>query len=154
MKVLFSEGHVSRVMLVRVLPGGDIIEGIEKACNDKKIRCGAITSCIGSLQKASLLVTVPLNNKIGAGYSEPRSIDGPLELISGQGTIGEDDGAVFVHIHGLVSDKDGNVYGGHLIKGENLVLITAEIMISAVEGIQMRKVYNSEVDMKILNMSW
>jgi len=68
--------------------------------------------CIGSLQKASLLVTVPLNNKIGAGYSEPRSIDGPLELISGHGAIGEDDGAVFVHIHGLVSDKDGNVYGG------------------------------------------
>jgi len=40
-----------------------------------------------------------------------------------------------------------------LIKGENLVLITSEIMIGAVEGIQMRRVYDSEVDMKILNMS-
>jgi len=153
MKALFSEGRVSRAVLVKVLPGSDIIEGIEKACHDMDIKCGAITSCIGSLQRTSLLVAVPLNNKVGAGYSEPRNLNGPLELISGQGTIGEDEGTAFVHIHGMVSDKDGNVYGGHLIKGENPVLITCEIMISPVDGIQMVRTYDPEVDMKVFTIS-
>jgi len=153
MKAIFSEGRVSRAVLVKVLPGNDIIEGIEKACHDMDIKCGAITSCIGSLQRTSLLVVAPLNNKVGAGYGEPRNLNGPLELICGQGTIGEDEETNLIHIHGVVSDKDGNVYGGHLIKGENPVLITCEIMIIPVEGIQIKRTYDPEVDMKIFTVS-
>ena len=138
------------MFMIRVLPGSDIIEGIEKVCQNMGVRSGAITCCIGSLQRASLLIAVPMNNKIGAGYSDPKVLDGPLELLSSQGTIGQEEGGgIFIHLHGVVSNKDGNVYGGHLIKGKNPVLITCEMMVSQIEGINMIRAYDPEVDMKV-----
>ena len=151
MKVIFSKGHLSKVVIIRVLPGCDIIEAVEDVCNRLDVRTGSISCCIGSLKKASFVVLVPLKNKIGAGYSEKNIIDGPLEFCSAQGMIGqEEDGKLFVHMHGLLSDKHGNIHGGHLIKGENPVLITCEMMINQVEGIRMSRTYDPEVDMKVL----
>ena len=120
-------------------------------CKRLDIKTGAITSCIGSLQRASLLIAVPLENKIGAGYGNPMDFDGPLEFLAGQGTIGqEEEGDLFIHMHGVLSDKDGNVHGGHLIKGKNPVLLTCEIMISHVEDVRMIRTYDPEIEMKVL----
>ncbi|MBW1692153.1 MAG: DNA-binding protein [Deltaproteobacteria bacterium] len=115
MGITFSEGHLSKAVTIRVLPGSDVIEGIEEACQNLGIKSGAIISCIGSLQRASVLVA-----------------EGPLELLSGQGTIGrEEEGEIItVHIHGVVSDKEGHLHGGHLVRGENPVLITCEVMVA------------------------
>ena len=151
MGLSFSQGHLSRAVIIRIEPGSDIIESIEDVCRQLDIKSGVITCCIGSLQKASFLIAVPLENKIGAGYSDPKILDGPLEFLCGQGMIGkEESGEYFIHLHGLVSDKDGNVHGGHLIKGKNPVLITCEIMISLIEGMEMIRTYDSKVDMKVL----
>jgi uncharacterized protein len=150
MGTIFSEGKLNKAVIIRVLPGSDIIEGIEEACQALDIKSGAISSCIGSLQKASFLIAVPLKNRLGAGYSDPINLDGPLELLSAQGTIGqEQNGDLFIHMHGLLSDQNGNVHGGHLIKGENSVLITCEIMISQVEGVKMVRTYDPDVDMEV-----
>jgi len=154
MGVKYAAGNLSKVAMLRILPGSDIIEGIEDTCRDLQINSGAIACCIGSLQRASFLIAVPLNNKIGAGYSEPKTVDGPLEFLSAQGMIGEEeDGGIFVHLHGVLSDGDGEVCGGHLIKGENPVLITCEIMISAVEGVRIKRRYDPETEMKLLTPS-
>ncbi len=150
MGTIFSEGKLNKLVMIRVLPGSDIIEGIEEACRALDIQSGAISSCIGSLQKASFLIAVPLKTKVGEGYSDPINLDGPLELLSAQGTIGrEQNGHLFIHMHGLLSDQDGNVHGGHLIKGENPVLITCEIMISQVKGVKMVRTYDPDVDMEV-----
>jgi predicted DNA-binding protein with PD1-like motif len=150
-RVRFLEGtSSSRAVIVRVLPGLDVIEGITEVCERLGITSGAITSCIGSLQRASLMIAVPLDNKVGAGYSEPITLEGPLELLSGQGTIGqEEEGEITIHMHGVMSDKEGHVHGGHLVKGENPVLITCEVMVSQIEGIRIAKGYDQEVDMHL-----
>lgn len=146
-----SEGHLSKAVMVRIERGFDIIEGIENVCRQFDIKSGVITCCIGSLKTFSYCIVVPLENKFGAGYSDPKILDGPLEFLSGQGMIGkEESGEYFIHLHGLVSDKDGNVHGGHLIKGENPVLITCEIMISQITGVKMIRTYDPKVDMKVL----
>ncbi len=94
------------------------------------------------------MIAVPLENKIGAGYSNPMDFDGPLEFLAGQGTIGqEEEGDLFIHMHCVLSDKDGNVHGGHLIKGKNPVLATCEIMISHVEDVRMIRTYDPEIEM-------
>lgn len=150
MGISFSEGHLSKVGMIRVIPGSDVIEGIEEACRKLGLRAGAIISCIGSLQRAKLMIAVPLDNKIGAGYSKPVELEGPLELISGQGTIGQgQEGETTVHMHGVVSDKRGNLHGGHFVGGENPVLITCEIMIAQIDGIRIAKSYDPEVGMEI-----
>jgi hypothetical protein len=88
---------------------------------------------------------------MGAGYGDPVVKEGPLELISAQGTIGLDvDANLLVHMHASLGDGLGNVYGGHLIKGKCPILITGEIMITFLEGIRAVQRYDQETDMKLL----
>jgi predicted DNA-binding protein with PD1-like motif len=150
-KIKLLEGTLSsRAAIIRVLPGFDVIEGIEEACRKLGITSGAIISCIGSLQRASVMIAVPLNNKVGAGYSEPIKLEGPLELLSGQGTIGrEEEGNISIHMHVVISDKEGHLHGGHLVKGQNPVLITCEVMLARIEGIRIVRGYDPEIDMQV-----
>jgi predicted DNA-binding protein with PD1-like motif len=150
--ILFSQGGLSRVSLIRILPGADIIESLEEACAHLSIKSGFISSCIGSLKSASFFTVVPLENKMGAGYSTPITLEGPLELLSAQGTIGQDEKAnPFIHLHSLVVDQEGRVHGGHFIKGENPALITCEIMISQVDGAGWLRAHDQKVDMDVFS---
>jgi predicted DNA-binding protein with PD1-like motif len=81
MRISSSKGHLSGIVMIKVVPGSDVIEGIEEACRKFDIKAGAIISCIGSLQRASVMIAVPSNNKVGAGYSEPINLEGPLEIL-------------------------------------------------------------------------
>ncbi|OGP62483.1 MAG: hypothetical protein A2V65_12340 [Deltaproteobacteria bacterium RBG_13_49_15] len=150
-KATYQQGSHSKPVMIRLHPGSDIIEGISGVCKNLKIRSGSITACIGSLQRASFFSVVPMKNKMGGGYSEPISMEGPLELISAQGSIGIDDNEnLFIHVHGVFSDSRGNAHGGHLIKGECPVLITCEIMMHQLEGLRILHQYDPEVEMKLL----
>jgi uncharacterized protein len=151
MDVNFAQGHLSKAVMIRIEPGFDLIEGIEKVCRRIEIESGVITCCIGSLQRVAYLLPVPLENRFGSGYGDPNILEGPLELLSGQGMIGkEENGEYFIHLHGVVSDKDRNINGGHFIKGQTTVLITCEIMVSQIQGMKMIRAYDPTVDMKVL----
>lgn len=151
MRATFASGTFSNPVMIRVLPGHDLIEGIEDVCNHLRVTSGAITCCIGSLQKASLMFLVPSQNKVGAAYNDPQTIPGPLQIASAQGVIGQDQGAVFIHMHGLLVDKTGKVHGGHLIKGETPVLITSDIVLLGVEGAQLRRAYDPQTGFTLLS---
>ncbi|MEW5910103.1 MAG: PPC domain-containing DNA-binding protein, partial [Thermodesulfobacteriota bacterium] len=128
-KATYRQGSHSKPVVIRLHPGTDIIEGISEVCKELNIQSGSITTCIGSLQRASFFSVVPMENKLGGGYSRPISIQSPLEIISAQGSIGTDENDnLFIHIHGVLNDSNGNAHGGHLIKGECPVLITSEIL--------------------------
>jgi uncharacterized protein len=151
LRMVFATGRLSKAVLIRVLPGSDLLEGIEQACKETGIRAGMVVSCIGSLQKASFLFVVPAQNKVGAQYGDPLILEGPLEFLGAQGTVGlEDSGNVFVHLHGLASDKNGTVHGGHLVKGECPVLITCEVGIAPVEGVRLVRRMDPEVGWRVL----
>ena len=98
MRARFASGTFSNAVMIRVLPGQDLIEGIEDVCNHLGITGGSITCCIGSLQRASLMFLVPSQTKVGAAYNDPQTIPGPLQIVSAQGVIGQDQGAVFIHM--------------------------------------------------------
>jgi predicted DNA-binding protein with PD1-like motif len=151
LRMVFATGRLSKALMIRVLPGSDLLEGIEQACKETGIRAGMVVSCIGSLQKASFLFVVPAQNKVGAQYGDPLILEGPLEFLGAQGTVGlEDSGNVFVHLHGLASDKNGTVHGGHLVKGECPVLITCEVGIAPVEGVRLVRRMDPEVGWRVL----
>jgi predicted DNA-binding protein with PD1-like motif len=151
LRVVFSAGRLSKAVIIRVLPGSDLIEAIEQACKETGIQAGIVVSCIGTLQRASFLVVVPVQNKVGAKYGDPLILEGPLEFLGAQGTVGlEESGDIFVHLHGLASDKDGIVHGGHLVKGQCPVLITCEVSVTQVEGVSLVRRMDPEVDMKVL----
>jgi predicted DNA-binding protein with PD1-like motif len=151
MGIQFVQAAPAKVVVIRLSPGTDILGGIQAVCKELHMKSGSIVSCIGSLQRASFMVAVPLENEIGAGYSDPVHVEGPLELLAGQGSIGRDkDGGIFIHLHAVVSDKGGMPHGGHLLKGLNPVLITAEITIVRAEEVKMQRSYDPEVKMDLL----
>jgi predicted DNA-binding protein with PD1-like motif len=137
--------------MIRVLPGNDLVMGIEEACERSAIRSGSVSCCIGSLRKASFMFLVPFDSRMGAAYCDPVTVDGPVEILSVQGTVGEEEGGnLYVHLHGSFVDKEGHVHGGHLVRGQNPVLFTAEIMLCTWDGVRMLRLYDPEVDMKVL----
>ena len=151
MSTTYQQGSLDKVVMIRLQPGKDLIEGITEVCMAQEIKSGAVTSCIGSLRRASFFTVVPLPTKMGAGYSDPIEMEGPLELVSAQGTIGLDvEGNLLIHMHGVLGDGRGNLFGSHLIKGKCPILITGEVMIAVFKEIRAVQQYDPETEMKLL----
>jgi predicted DNA-binding protein with PD1-like motif len=151
MAILHAEAEIRKAVFIRLSPGTDLISGIASACRERGLRSACVVSCIASLRRASYFVVVPQENRVGGGYSEPLHVEVPVEVLSGQGSIGEtENGEIFVHLHAALSDGQGRVLGGHLIQGRCPVLITSEIVILPLDGAGLKRSYDSEVDMPIL----
>lgn len=151
MTMLHAEGEIGKAVFVRLSPGTDLLTGIAEVCRDRGIRAASIASCIASLRRASFFVVVPMDNRTGGGYSEPVHLEAPLEIVSAQGSVGEEEnGEVFVHLHAALSDSRGIVHGGHLIQGACPVLITSEIVLLPLQGVRLKRTQDPEVDMPIL----
>jgi predicted DNA-binding protein with PD1-like motif len=148
-RIMWAAGDTSRVILARILPGEDLIEGLEAACREAGVRQGIILCCFGSLRESTLRWVTPNSEvKLGAAYTEPCVVAGPIEFLSAQGTIvpiGPDE--MFTHMHGTVADRDGRVWGGHLVKGGNPVLATMEVAIGEIVGIRLARAHDEEVDL-------
>ena len=153
------EGKARRLICARILPGTDFLEGIEEICRQANITSGNLISCVGSLQKFSFIYPKPR----GSTPFDVQQVEGTLEILSAQGTIGvDDDGTLFYHIHGLCVDGEGRIWGGHFIKegmempdgtivhGGNPVAYTLEITIVEHEGIQIRRRTDPSFNVKLL----
>jgi uncharacterized protein len=147
-----AQGAIAKLVMARLHPGTDVIEGIAEVCRQHGVTSGSITTCIGSLQRASFFVVTSMDNKLGGGYSDPIALPGPVELISSQGTVGQDElGNPFIHLHGVLSDSAGRSHGGHLIAGACPVLITCEVLIGVFQGLNAVHRHDAEVEMKVLS---
>jgi predicted DNA-binding protein with PD1-like motif len=137
-----------KTIVGRILPGTDLISGIERICQDHHVNYGTIVAAIGSLSRAGFVYALPDKSaKMGIKYSDPTTVEGPLELLACQGMIGlTAEGDLSVHLHGLMSDSNMKVYGCHFLKNGNPVLITVEILIHEHEGVRMVREQDSETD--------
>ena len=135
-----------RRIVGRLLPGSDLIKGIEEICRHHEVVGASILSVIGSLKKATIVYAiVDDTSKIGIRYSDPARIEGPLELLGCQGMIGRtEDGQLITHLHGMMSDPQMTVYGGHFIENGNPVLATAELLIQECRDVQLIKKQDAE----------
>ena len=120
-----------RAIVGRILPGTDLVKGIDRICQDNQVTSGTIVAGIGSLVRAQFIYAVPDKDApIGIKFSEPTQVEGPLEVLACQGTVGlTAEGGLGIHLHGLMSGPDMKVYGGHFLEGGNPVLATLEIRI-------------------------
>ncbi len=98
-------------------------EEIEK--RTKNVPAGVLLSIVGAVENANLRMagSTP-DNQIFQNF------EGPLEIVSGTGTISPDG----CHIHVSFSDKEGNVIGGHL-RDDCKVALTAEIVIGVFDDV-------------------
>ena len=100
---------------LRLPPNKDLRFELENLINKEKWSAAWIVTCVGSLQ----MVTLRL-----AGAKKTLQFEGPFEIISLVGTLSLDG----VHLHISLSDKNGDVIGGHLSRG-SFIYTTAEVVI-------------------------
>ena len=110
-----------KIHIIRIKPDQQIVDEILRYCEDKGIKSGVIISLVGSLKDVNLGFLKELPGKYIS-----KKIEGPLEIVSGTGTIALKDGEVVLHIHIVISDEKGAV-GGHLVSGT--IFSTAEVVI-------------------------
>ncbi len=84
-------------------------------------------------------------SSIGVGYGDLKVKQGPIEFLQGTGVVCRRDDAFDTHFHGTMCDQDGNVFGGHLVKGENPV-ITVDLVLTEIDGVDFYRKYDEETN--------
>ncbi len=105
---------------VRLHPGQNLREEIDKFIDENNIKAGVVLTCVGNLKKAILRM---------ANAGIVKTYEGTFEIVSLVGTVEKGNS----HLHLSISDQKGNVFGGHLKNG-SIVGITAEIVIGELKN--------------------
>ena len=147
-----AEGRLGRVVVIRLAPGADLLNGMQTACVRYGIHNGVVISAIGSLACVRFCNVEALpEKKCGYGYGRVLALDDTIELTGAGGVICSDaEGNINLHVHISMSDKTGKAYGGHLVEGTR-VLMTADIVLGEIEGVSMLREYNEDMDVYLLH---
>ena len=147
----FANGTFGKVIAVRLLPGTDLLGGMEEACRKAGISNGVILSAIGSLDGARFFSLTEQPTKTGYGYRETIPLVGPIELTAASGIVCHDDeGVTNLHVHVCLCDQQGIAHGGHLIEGTK-VLLTADVIIGEITGIDMCRKYDEDMEVLLFD---
>lgn len=105
-------------------------------------------TCFGSFSSSGYMYLVPkADAKVKAGYGDVLQKGGPIEFLSGTGVVCQKDGSTDIHFHGTMCDENGNVFGGHMVKGYNPALTTIDVVIIECTDAQMLRGYDEETDL-------
>lgn len=99
----------------RLKPGEDLKKELFDWAVRNKIKAAIVLGAVGSLKPAKLRY---------AGRKKASVLRGPLEICALSGTISPDG----LHLHLVVSDKNGRTFGGHVLEG-SLINTTAELVL-------------------------
>ncbi len=114
-----------RNFIIRAEHDSDFLDFLTEFAKENKIMLAGFTA-IGALKSAKLGFYDQQKHE----YVE-HSLSVPLELASCVGNVSLKDGEPFVHAHVVLSDKEGNVRGGHLLGGR---VFAAEIHLTEYLG--------------------
>jgi predicted DNA-binding protein with PD1-like motif len=101
---------------LRLHPGADLRGAVEQALRDHGAAAGYLLQGIGSLSVAQIRY---------AGLAQPTELLGDLEILTVAGSVAPN-GA---HLHMMLSDARGRVFGGHVGHG-CIVRTTAELLLA------------------------
>ena len=96
------------MIATRLREGQDLKESVEKLVKAMNISAATVISATGSLHAATLRMA-----GASAEKQDIRTLPGPFEIVSLIGNLGQGR----THLHMAISDKDGNVVGGHVKEG-------------------------------------
>ena len=149
---LAAEGRISRVIVARLLPGIDLLDGLQAICEKHGLRNGVVISAIGSLDGVRYCNVEALpDKKCGYGYGRVLALDEPIELTGAGGVICSDtDGSINLHVHISMSDKTGKAFGGHLVNGTK-VLMTTDVVLGEIGGVNMLRKFDPEMEVYLMS---
>ncbi|HSJ37712.1 MAG TPA: PPC domain-containing DNA-binding protein [Planococcus sp. (in: firmicutes)] len=143
-RIQYASGALGKSIAARLLPGTDLLTGIEELCRENGISFAQIATCFGSLQRSGYYYLVPDSTaKLGASYGPLQQLAGPIEFLNGTGFVCQREGDYEIHLHGTIADQTGKVFGGHFVKSENPVY-TVDLLVTEVTGMNLLRAPDSE----------
>lgn len=110
-----------RTYLFRLPKGKDLLESLADFCHDNQVKCG-IVHVVGSVSNATIAYFDQAKKKY-----DKKAINEEMELLSLTGNISIQDNRPTVHAHVMLSGKDYQVIGGHLLPGTKIFVCEAYI---------------------------
>ncbi len=138
------ETKLSRVIVVKLEPGDDVLDSISKIVKTYKIKSGFI-NCIGALKQFTLgYFDLDLNEYKMETFNEN------VELVSCIGNVSYKDGEPLIHIHISIGRRDYSMLGGHLSK-PSIISITGEVSIFEIDK-ELIKEINPQFGLSLLKL--
>ena len=125
-----------KVHAKRLIKGMDLKREIERIAKLEEIKSGMILSSVGCVSRGRF--------RLADGESI-REMTEPLEILSLNGTIS----SFGVHLHVTYGDRDGRVWGGHLVEG-NTINTTCELVIGILEEYEFHREWDDGTGYKEL----
>ena len=126
----FASMNLSRIHILRVDPGEDVLKSIQRFLQEANIRQAVVLGGYGTLAAYHLhWVThnrIPTDNAFGQG-------EGGIEILSMNGLVVDGE----PHIHVALSTPDG-AFGGHLEPG-CIAYVLCEVFFAEVEGMALSR---------------
>ncbi len=126
--MLLKQYERGRTFAIRLDYGTDLLEELNKVCNQENIKAGYI-QVIGAVSSLKYgFYDQYAKEYIYTTYAYDES----MEIVSCSGNVSIKDGKPFCHIHIVAADKKGKCVGGHLVQGTSV--FAAEVIIQEILG--------------------
>ncbi|MBR1156640.1 PCC domain-containing protein [Bradyrhizobium sp. JYMT SZCCT0428] len=135
-----ARGRASSFTLQAGLP---LLEAARRGFAEAGFAGGVLSMRGGAL--GPFAYVMPALSKTGANaafYSDTFRPEGVTQLKFAAMTVGERDGAPFFHCHGLWTETDGDLHGGHILPEESIVAEPFAVEAFGIDG----AVFTAEVD--------
>ena len=133
------------------LPAGlPLLEAARRGLAEAGFASGVLSMRGGAL--GPLAYVMPALSKTGANaafYSDTFRPSGITHLKFAAMTLGERDGAPFFHCHGLWTETDGHVHGGHILPEESIVAEPFAVEAFGIDGAMFTADVDSETNFKL-----
>lgn len=121
-----NDYRVTRTILGQLPFGSDLYEEITSIVRREKITLGRVQA-LGATTHARVAYYDQ-----GTKTYNPIEFPGGMEILNIHGNVSLRDGEPFVHIHILLGDAEGKIFGGHVLPGTKLY--ACELFIDVLEG--------------------
>jgi predicted DNA-binding protein with PD1-like motif len=138
--------QAGRKVVGRLLPGADLMGGLEAVCDRYDIRYAAVVFAYGSLSRASFKILQKPSDGSDA-VLVGTEIGRRVEFMGGQGLVCRDKaGGRATHLHGSVSDESGTVQGGHFNPGENPIYNNLDFLLEELLDVELIRAHDPDTD--------
>ncbi len=121
-----SDYRVTRTILGQLPYGSDLYDELTAIVRRENIRLGRVQA-LGATTHAR----VAYYDQLTKTYN-PIEFPGGMEILNLHGNVSVRDGQPFVHVHILLGDAGGKVFGGHVLPGTKL--FACEVFIDELDG--------------------